>query len=90
VKTLLVVAALSLFPATALANHQCRMEVFETTGGRAARLVPIGPNAHCGVRARRVSSSPRSVRRLGTNALRTNQSRNQNYRQVPWDPSPNR
>jgi hypothetical protein len=51
VKALLAAAALSMLSGTALANHQCRREVFETVGGRAAKLVPIGPNAHCAVRA---------------------------------------
>jgi hypothetical protein len=36
----------------ALANHECRLQTFDTVGGQAARLVPIGPNAHCGTRGR--------------------------------------
>ena len=53
VKALLAAAALSMLSGTALANHQCRLETYDTVGGRTARLVPIGPNAHCGARGRR-------------------------------------
>jgi hypothetical protein len=84
-KALLAAAALAILSGTALADQQCRMEVFDAIGGRAAKLVPIGPNARCGTQGRNLSSRSHTSRLL-TSELRANQWRNR----VPWDPSPNR
>ena len=60
-RALLAAAGLSTLAGTALANHECRAVMFETVGGRAAKLVPIAPNAHCGTRGR-AASTPREAR----------------------------
>ena len=84
-KALLAAADLTILSGAALADPQCRIEVFDVIGGRAAKLVPIGPNARCGTQGRNLSSRSHPSR-LVTSELRTNQWRNR----VPWDPSPNR
>ena len=88
-RTLLAAVVLAMLSGEALANHECRLETFNTISGRAARLVPIGPNAHCGVRGRRLSANPASVRRLGTSRQQSRQVTDR-YWERPWDPSPNR
>ncbi len=56
-KALLAVAALWMLSGVALANHECRREVFNTAGGRVVRFVPLDQGAHCTVRVQRVFRS---------------------------------
>lgn len=61
VKAILSATTLLMLSGAALANHECRVEMFETTSGRMFRLVPSRPIAHCGARGR-VAATEREAR----------------------------